>query len=130
MSRVVAVPSNLPGGLSAERSGHFGHCECFTLLEVDADRIADVRVVSNEAHEHGGCLAPVAMLADLGATDLVVSGIGRRPLAGFQQVGIRVFQDDTRPLVDEVAAALLAGYLPMMSLDAACGGHGGCHGGE
>ena len=31
---VLAVPSNGAGGLEAERSGHFGRCDCFTIVEI------------------------------------------------------------------------------------------------
>ena len=30
----LAVPSMGEGGLEAERSGHFGHCDCFTIVDI------------------------------------------------------------------------------------------------
>ena len=30
----LAVPTMGEGGLQAERSGHFGHCDCFTLIDI------------------------------------------------------------------------------------------------
>ena len=30
----IAVPSELPGGLEAQRAGHFGRCACFTLVDL------------------------------------------------------------------------------------------------
>ena len=33
---VIAIPSMTPGGLDAYRSGHFGRCDSFTLVEIKA----------------------------------------------------------------------------------------------
>ena len=39
---IVAVPSNAPGGLDAEMSGHFGHCDVFTLITLDQGRVGSL----------------------------------------------------------------------------------------
>jgi predicted Fe-Mo cluster-binding NifX family protein len=123
--RVIAVPSLAPGGLEAQRSGHFGHCDFFTLVEVDADSVARVSVVANAPHNEGGCLDPVKLLASLGATDIVVGGMGARPLAFFEDMGITVYADQELPTVVEVVDALLQGTVPVMSAMQVCGG-GSC----
>ncbi len=68
-------------------------------------------------------MQPVLLLADQGVSDIVVSGMGARPLAGFQQVGITVHYDIERPLVGEVVHAFLAGSLEPMLPTMTCGGH-------
>jgi predicted Fe-Mo cluster-binding NifX family protein len=125
-TRVIAVPSQVPGGLGAERSGHFGHCDCFTLIDVAGQGVAGVRVITNAAHHEGGCLDPVNMLASLGATEIVVSGMGARPLAFFGELGITVYADQELSKVQEVVDALLEGRVPVMSTMHVCGG-GTCH---
>lgn len=90
VTRRVAVPSESPGGLGARRSGHFGHCECFTIVEVQGREVGAATVVANAPHQEGGCMAPVMLLADNAVDAIVVDGIGGRPLAGFMQVGIAV----------------------------------------
>jgi predicted Fe-Mo cluster-binding NifX family protein len=124
--RVIAVPSLAPGGLEAQRSGHFGHCDFFTLVEVGGDSIAKVSVVENAPHHEGGCLDPVNLLASLGATQIVVGGMGARPLAFFGERGITVYADQELPTVGEVVDALLQGTVPVMSAMQVCGG-GNCH---
>jgi predicted Fe-Mo cluster-binding NifX family protein len=124
--RVIAVPSQAPGGLEAQRSGHFGHCDCFTLVDVAGEGVAGVRVIANAPHHEGGCLDPVNMLASLGATEIVVSGMGARPLAFFGQLGITVYADQERSKVQDVVDALLEGGVPVMSTMHVCGG-GACH---
>ncbi|MHB0979837.1 MAG: NifB/NifX family molybdenum-iron cluster-binding protein [Thermoleophilia bacterium] len=124
--RVIAVPSLAPGGLEAQRSGHFGHCDFFTLVEIGGDSVAKVRVVENAPHHEGGCLDPVNLLASLGATEIVVGGMGARPLSFFGEMGITVYADQELPTVREVVDALLQGTVPVMSAMQVCGG-GSCH---
>lgn len=126
--RIIAVPSKAPGGLKAQRSGHFGHCEFFTLVEVGDGVIGNVSVVDNAPHREGRCLAPVDLLASLGATEIVVSGLGARPLAFFEEKGITVYVDQHLSTVEDVVNAHLQGAVPVMSGMQVCGGGGGgCH---
>ncbi len=125
-TRVIAVPSLAPGGLHAQRSGHFGHCDFFTLVKVSGDTIAEVSVVDNTPHHEGGCLDPVNLLASYGTTEIVVGGMGARPLAFFGDMGIKVFADQQLPTVGEVIDALLSDSVPVMSPAQVCGG-GSCH---
>jgi predicted Fe-Mo cluster-binding NifX family protein len=124
--RIIAVPSMSPGGLEAQRSGHFGQCDFFTLVKVNDGVAAEVTVVNNAPHQEGGCLEPVKLLSSLGATEIVVAGMGARPLAFFEELGIKVYVDQERSVVGEAIDALLAGDLSRMSAMHACGG-GSCH---
>ena len=117
---ILAVPSMGEGGLEAERSGHFGHCECFTLVEIAEGAIVSSKVVANPPHVEGGCMRPVNLLKDAGATAIVVAGMGLRPLQGFEGVGITVFYDATEPNVGKAAALVAEGKAPVMSSDQAC----------
>ena len=120
---VLAVPTNGAGGLDCERSGHFGRCDCFTVVEIEDGAVAGVRIVANPPHEEGGCLRPVNLLAGEGVNALVVAGIGGRPLAGFTDAGIAVYFDNMRPVVSEVIDAMLAGEVELIDPSAVCGGH-------
>jgi predicted Fe-Mo cluster-binding NifX family protein len=124
--RIIAVPSLAPGGLEAGRSGHFGHCDVFTLIELNGKKVANVSVIENTPHHEGGCLDPVKLLASLGATEIVVGGMGARPLAFFGDMGIKVYANQELLTVGEVVDALLQGSVPMMSAMQVCGG-GSCH---
>lgn len=125
----IAVPSMGEGGLNGRRSEHFGHCDAFTLVDVQDGNITNVTVVPNQAHEHGGCMVPVQILAQLQVNALIVGGIGMRPLSGFQQVGIQVYFDRDHPGIGPVVQALIAGNLQMISAEQTCGGGGGgCQG--
>ena len=88
----IAIPSELPGGLDAQRAGHFGRCACFTLVDVVDEEVRDVEILQNAPHTEGGCMAPVLVLAENNVDAIVVQGIGGRPLMGFNQVGIAVLR--------------------------------------
>lgn len=120
----LAVPSQAPGGLDADLSPHFGHCPAFTLLEVSEQGIQEVGVLANQGHAAGGCLAPVMMLKQAGVEALVAGGMGMRPLAGFQQVGIRVYFNEGAPTVRQAAGLVAAGQARLFSPAQVCGGHG------
>jgi predicted Fe-Mo cluster-binding NifX family protein len=121
----IAIPSMGPGGLDGERSGHFGHCDVFTFVDVEGGEIKQVTTIPNESHVQGGCMVPVNLLASHNVKALIVGGIGMRPLMGFKQVGVDVYHDETRPQIRPVVEDLIEGKLPMISDDQVCGGGGG-----
>ena len=125
----IAIPSVEKGGLDGQRSGHFGHCDVFTLVDVEEGEIKTVTMVANQGHVQGGCMVPVNFLADHNVNALIVGGIGMRPLMGFRQVGIDVYHDETRPDIRPVVEDLIAGKLPVIGDNQVCGGGsggGGC----
>ena len=121
----IAIPSMAPGGLEGQRSGHFGHCDVFTFVDVEGGEIKAVTTLPNQSHVQGGCMVPVNLLAQNNVRALIVGGIGMRPLMGFKQVGIDVYYDATRPEIRPVVEDLIAGKLPAISDDQVCGGGGG-----
>jgi predicted Fe-Mo cluster-binding NifX family protein len=118
----IAIPSQGNGGLDGQRSGHFGHCDVFTLVDVEKGEIKKITTVPNQAHDQGGCMVPVNLLANNKVTALIVGGIGLRPLMGFNQVGINVYHDATRAEIRPVVEDLIAGELPLIQEDQVCGG--------
>lgn len=120
---LLAVPSIGAGGLEGERSGHFGRCDTFTLVELDEDQVLSVHVIDNPPHQEGGCLRPVELLASHDVTALVVAGMGARPLAGFRAAGIDVYFEDATPGIGDVVRLLLDGSCEPMDDRYVCGGH-------
>lgn len=125
MNTLVAIPSNNPGGLEAELSQHFGHCDVFTVVEINDGKVGEVKVVPSVPHQQGGCLAPVNFLASHGIKALLAGGMGMRPLMGFNQVGIEVFHNGGESKVGGAVEAFVAGRLPRFGNDMTCGGGGG-----
>ena len=116
----LAVPTMGEGGLDSERSGHFGHCDCFTLIDITDGEIGEVSILQNPPHEEGGCLRPVGLLSDAGADAIVAAGMGMRPMMGFARAGIRVLFENQTPGVGDVARMAASGELPEMTADNAC----------
>lgn len=118
----LAVPSTWPGGIDSLRSGHFGRCDCFTLVDIELGKVGDVKVVPNPPHNQGDCLAPVDLLRQHGANAIVVSGIGMRPLVGFREAGMEVYLGAGN-IVSDVILEFIVDALTPMSPQQACGGH-------
>ncbi len=118
----IAVPSNGSGGMDGQRSGHFGHCDVFTFIDVENGEIKKVSTVKNQEHVQGGCMVPVNLLAGHNVNALIVGGIGMRPLMGFKQVGISVYHDAERTEIKPIVEDLIAGKLAEIKDDQVCGG--------
>lgn len=116
----LAVPTMGAAGLDSERSGHFGHCDCFTIVEIEDGEIKNVSALDNPPHEEGGCLRPVALLHDAGCDAIVAAGMGMRPMMGFADAGIAVYYDAQTPNVGDVAKLVAAGKVPTMGPENAC----------
>lgn len=131
MTLSIAVPSEAPGGLDAPISSHFGHCDVFTLIDVEDGGVVRTSLVTPPDHESGGCLAPVAVLAAHGITAILTGGMGARPLRGFLDAGIQPYFVGDCDVVGDAARAFVAGRLPAFVLEQSCGGgEGGCCGGH
>lgn len=119
----LAIPSCKPGGLEAQIAGHFGHCDVFTIVEIEDNFVKGVSTLANLPHEEGGCMAPVRMLAENGVNKMLAGGMGMRPLAGFNQAGIHVYHTGGFNTVGEGVSAYMAGNLSEFSSDHTCKGH-------
>jgi predicted Fe-Mo cluster-binding NifX family protein len=93
MTVKIALPTTQTG-LEAPLSAHFGHATQFTIIDVDFDKkaVLEVKDLVNPPHSHGGCAAPVEMLQKEGVTDVILGGIGFRPLNIMMQLGMRPYR--------------------------------------
>lgn len=66
---------------------HFGHCETFTLIDVDHDSIAKTEEVHAPAHEPG--LLP-RWLGEKGVSLIIAGGMGQRAQKLFGEQNIDV----------------------------------------
>jgi len=125
---LFAVPTDRGEISERKRSAHFGHSDQFTLIRVDHEGAAVTATIDNIAHGAGGCLAPISLLQQQQVDAIIVGGMGKRPLAGFSDAGIRVYWAplEEYPGVDDVIAAVRSNRLQEMTGLHACSGHG-CH---
>ena len=120
MTMKLAVPSVGEGGLDAQRSAHFGHADCFTILNIENRSIEVEGTIANPPHEEGGCMRPVGILAQVGIDAIVAVGMGMRPMQGFAAAGIAVLHDAESPTVGEAAQRIAAGQTQAMGPEHAC----------
>lgn len=116
----LAVPTMGKAGLNAQRSGHFGHCDCFTLVDIVNGELTNVSELDNPPHEEGGCIAIVDLLKEQGVQAIAAAGMGMRPMQGFANAGIAVYYDAEHPIVGDAAKLVAEGKLPDMTADQAC----------
>jgi predicted Fe-Mo cluster-binding NifX family protein len=121
---VIAVPSETAEGLGAARSEHFGRSPYFILVELLGNVVGDVVTIENSPHGERGCGGPVRLLFDAGVTDVVVAGVGARPLAALLDADVRVYRDATTGTVGGAVNALIDGALERVAPEGDCGcGH-------
>ncbi len=117
----IAIPADSDAGLAAQRSGHFGKCAYYTLIDIKDQQVQQVTPLLNGGHVQGGCSTPVILLNGNHVKTLIVAGIGGRPLQGFRETGIEVFAGAGQT-VQETLDLFLAGELSPISNDQVCGG--------
>jgi predicted Fe-Mo cluster-binding NifX family protein len=102
---VIAIP--VAGG---HLCTHFGHCEQFTLLEVDTDekKVLSSRQMDPPPHEPG--LLP-RWLHEQGVDLVIAGGMGRRAQGIFAEQGIEVLVGAPADSPDNLARSYLDGTL-------------------
>jgi predicted Fe-Mo cluster-binding NifX family protein len=119
----ICIPTQDDRGLEARLSDHFGSAPFFTFFDTATGRL-EVAANTRGTHEPGQC-DPAQTLESTEARVVVCRGLGRRALERLQQLGVEVFV--TRQVVARQALeAHAAGRLPILTRDAACGGHEDC----
>jgi predicted Fe-Mo cluster-binding NifX family protein len=89
---------------------HFGHCECFALLDVDPDEKKILRRENVWAPPHQPGLLP-PWLAERGATVVLAGSMGERAQALFTARGIRVVVGAAVGTPESLVVNYLAGTL-------------------
>ena len=110
----VAVPSVGKGGIKGVRSGQFGHCDVFTLLDVRNKQITNISTIKNKAHVQGGCMVPVNLLEKHKVDALIVEGIDMRTLMGFRHAGIDIYYEAQEFKIKPLLENLVEGRLSLI----------------
>lgn len=103
----IAIP--LAGDLLCQ---HFGHCERFALIDMDAAKgtIVAREDITPPPHEPG--LLPV-WLAERGATLVIAGGMGARARALLEERGVKVLIGAPAAAPEALVAAHMAGTLAL-----------------
>ncbi|MFA4973966.1 MAG: NifB/NifX family molybdenum-iron cluster-binding protein [bacterium] len=101
----IAVPM-----AEGKLSMHFGHCESFALLEVDAATKKIVKREDLDAPPHQPGLLP-PWLAERGANVIIAGGMGQRAQDLFAEQGIEVVVGAACETPERLVNEYLAGTL-------------------
>ena len=87
-------------------SSHFGHCQCFALIDVDTDAktITKTQTLSPPAHEPG---AFPKWLSGLDVNIVIAQGMGQRAKQLFEQNNIKVIAGAPEDTPEELVAKYL-----------------------
>lgn len=103
MKRRIAVPTQ--GGILC---AHFGHCQYFTILDIEDHSVTSESTLEPPPHEPG--ILP-AWIARQGVTDVIAGGIGQRAIQLFNGHQINVFVGAPLKSPKELAEDLINGSL-------------------
>ena len=120
----LAIPSETEQGLESIRSGHFGHCPYFTVVEFDDDmNMLGVEIIKNVDHDECGCGGVIDYVMTLGVDGILTVGMGMPPFTRFTAAGIDVYAETQTPYVGDVAKLFAEGKVAKMDPSAACSHH-------
>jgi len=88
-------------------SSHFGHCEKFTLVDVENGKVTSQNEIPAPPHEPG--LLP-GFIAEKGASMVIAGGMGPRAVQLFEDLNIRVIPG-VQGSIEQVVNAFLVGEL-------------------
>ena len=71
MSRVIGIPADGPE-LSDPISGHFGHCEYYTIFTVEGNKIKESEVI--ESPKGCGCKSDIALTLKNDGVSIMLAG--------------------------------------------------------
>jgi len=97
----VGIPSMGEKGLDEQVGQHFGRVTHYTIVNLDTD---DVNVIPNTSHHMGGTVEPPELLKKEGVCVMLCSGLGRRAINLFEQMGIDVYVGASGKVRDAVNA--------------------------
>ena len=88
-------------------SPHFGHCEMFTIVEIENGKVRSKEEMGSAHHDCGSL--PI-LLGEKGVQCIITGGIGGRPMQIFELRGIRVIAG-VIGAIDDVIKTFISGNL-------------------
>lgn len=115
----VGIPSMGEKGLDEQVGQHFGRVTHYTIVNLDTD---EVNVIQNTSHHMGGMLNPPEILKNEGVDIMLCSGLGRRAITLFEEIGIAVYIGASGNVRDAISA-FKNGNLQQATLSDSCQEH-------
>lgn len=115
----VGIPSMGEKGLNEQIGQHFGRVTHYTIVNLETD---EINVIQNTSHHMGGMLNPPEILKKEGVDVMICSGLGRRAIALFEELGIAVYIGASGNVSDAISA-FKNGKLQQATLSDGCQEH-------
>lgn len=117
----IAVPTE-----AGKLCSHFGHCESFTFAEVNPET-KEILNMESRIPDDGISCQSASWLSEQGANIILAGGMGGRPLAIFNQNGVKVVTGCPELPITEVIKSYLDSTLTTGE-NSCSGEHSHCHG--
>ncbi len=105
----IAFASEDNQGLKGSLSAHFGRCPYYTLVDLDGNKVLDIKVVANpyfNSHVPG---AVPEFIKSQGAQVIIAGGMGPRAIDLFNQFGIEAVTTGAQGPLEDILTAYLRG---------------------
>jgi predicted Fe-Mo cluster-binding NifX family protein len=120
----ICIPTQDNEGLNAKVYGHFGSAPFFTVFDTEKETVKTIDN-TDANHEHGMC-HPIGVIGTSSIDVVICQGMGGGAVRKLNEANIRAFR-----ATGSTAAELIKKYkdneLEELTIDNACGHHGGCH---
>ena len=116
----ICFPVQDNNGIESVVYNHFGSAPLFVVFDTDTKSVASINN-RDKHHSHGAC-NPMKALDDQKVDAMVVGGIGAGALTKLNQMGITVHRSQGATIRENLAM-FQAKSLPVMTVQACCGGH-------
>ena len=119
----LCFPIEADNGINSMVYGHFGSAPMFFIYDTETST-TDIIDNHNLGHMHGMC-SPLEALDGHLVDAIVVGGIGAGAIGRLKAMGIKVYRasEDT---IQKNIDLFKNKSIPEITLDNACGQHGGC----
>ena len=120
----IAIPT-----AEGKLCGHFGHCESFTIAEINPET-KEILSIESRVPEEGISCQSASWISEQGVNVVLAGGMGGRPLMIFAQNGVEVVAGCPELPVKDILESFMSKTLE--TGENACGGEGHdhhhCHG--
>ena len=115
-NHIVAVPSQMPGGLEAQIDTRFGRCKVFTIVNIVDNNIGTVKIIQNGGNNAMGGAGPVAAqtIAQENVNCVLGGNYGPNAANALKQAGIATYGTQSGSVKDLIDL-FLTKSLPMIS---------------
>lgn len=120
----VCFPIEINNGVESIVYGHFGSAPMFFIFDTDTESI-EVLDNHNLGHVHGMC-NPLEALDGKSVDAIVVGGIGAGAIHKLNKMGIKVYKASADTIQKNIELFKYQS-MPEITIDNACGQHGGCN---